>query len=128
MADLISLAEQHSDLPEEDQKKAGQAIGGKMKKEHEEFMLKIVQLADVGEINLIHPESFVTQLYYDLKETDKSNVDKALPNVVDQARHIIEFYKSTQTPNSSPQLETMIEHLWQMKERVEKDYGEVFKI
>ncbi len=128
MADLLTSIEQHANLPEEEQKHAGQAIAGAMRKEHEEFMLKLVQLADAGEINLIHPESFLTHLYTELGDAEKRKVDQALPNIVDQARHIVDFYRSTQTPNSSPQLETMVEHLWQMKERVEKECGDVFKI
>ncbi len=128
MVDLLTAIEQHSDLPEEDQKKAGQAIAGAMQKGHEEFMLELVQLADVGEISLIHPESFLTHAYTELDEAAKRKVDQSLPNIVDQARQIIDFYQSTATPNSSPQLETMVAHLWQMKERVEKECGDVFRI
>ncbi|MDB4978784.1 MAG: hypothetical protein JWM56_970 [Candidatus Peribacteria bacterium] len=128
MTDITSLAEAHKDLPEDDQKKAGQAIAGTMNAEHEQFMIELVKLVDTKQINLIDLDSFLNHEAFDLlKEGDRDKIGLSLRNIADQVTRIYEFYTSTETPNSSPQLETMVEYVWQMKSRVEARYGNVFK-
>jgi hypothetical protein len=49
-----------------------------------------------------------------------------LPTIALQLGQIEHFYRSKDTPNASVELQNMIEHLWQMKQRIEDDY-DVFK-
>jgi len=127
MDDFIALAETHADVPDEELKKAGQAIGGPMGAEHTEFVKMITKLITEGTIDFHQPETILNRPVYDvLDEAHRSQVDQAMVNIADMLRHITEFYVSKQTPDSSPQLETMIEQLWLMKNKVEAEHGDVF--
>ncbi|MBI5155774.1 hypothetical protein HZA45_00715 [Candidatus Peregrinibacteria bacterium] len=127
MTDFGSLYEKHKNLSEDAQKKAGKAIAGKMTDDHESFMKKVLKMLDKKEIDPRDPQSFLKmKVYNDLDDEWKTKVDLMLPNLADLLRIIVEFRLSKETPDESPQLETMIGHLWQMKERIEKDY-DVFK-
>ena len=126
--DLRSLIAKHKDLSEEAQKKAGQAIAGAMDEKHTSFLKTITQLVESGSIDLLKPSTFFNEkVYQSLKESDRSQVDRATVNIVDQLGRVYGFFKSKQTPDESPHLQTMIEHLKAMKERVEKKYGDVYK-
>ena len=127
MTDFHSLYAKHKNLSEDAQKKAGKAIAGKMTDDHESFMKKVLKMLDKKEIDPSNPQSFLkTDAYNDLDDEWKTKVDLMLPNLAHQLRIIVEFRLSKETPDESPQLENMIEQLWQMKERIEKDY-DVFK-
>lgn len=128
MTDFVAKIGKHRDLSVADQKRAGKAIAGDMGDEHEKFLKKIIGMLDCKEIDAWNPESLLKKDVYDkLTPEWKAKVDVALVNVVDQLQRIESFFRSTQTPNSSPQLQTMIEHLWQMKQRIE-DHHDVFVI
>ena len=128
MADFHSLVEQHKNLSEKDQKKAGQAIHGKMQPQHYAFLKLITGLIESGSIDVFKPETFFhTAIYKGLDASAKAKVDQASVNIADQLRRVYDFFKSKQTPDESPQLQTMIEHLFQMKERIENEHGDVFK-
>lgn len=127
MSTFRTAIQQHKDLPEDEQKKAGQAIGGDMKDEHANFLKTLISLLDKGEIKASDKESMLKKDVYDsLPQEWKDKVDLALMNIAEQVRLIEDFYRSKQTPDSSPHLQTMIEHLWQMKQRIEKTH-DVFK-
>lgn len=126
MADFSASIRQHKDLPEDAQKKAGQAISGKMNPEHYEFLKLITSLLKSQKLNVHATASFFKEEYSKLTETDKSKVDLATLNIADLLRHIADFYLSKKTPDESPQLMTMIDQLLQMKKRVESKYGDVY--
>lgn len=129
MADMKSLYDEHADLSEADQKKAGKAIAGSMGHEHTEFVKLVCDMLTKKEIDPALPETLLNKdVFAQLSEEAKSAVELALVNIVDQLRHVAEFYLSKETPDASPQLQNMIEQLWHMKERVEMRYGDVFKI
>ncbi len=128
MADFVTAIAQHKDLSLEDQKKAGQAAGDDMSQKHKEYLAVLIGLLDRHEIDILKPESFLKHDVYDTLPADsRVQVDLTLVNLADQIRRIESFYRSKQTPNASPELQTMIEHLWQMKGRVEQKVGAVFK-
>jgi hypothetical protein len=128
MPDFAKSIKKHQNLPLEDQKKAGQAIAGEMDSKHEDFLKHLIKLLDKKEIDTANPRSFLKdEVYETLNEEWQGKVDIALMNVVDEVRRIEDFYRSKETPNSSPHLQTMIEHLWQMKQRIEEHY-DVFKL
>lgn len=127
MADFSSMIGKHKNLSEEKQKEAGKAIAGKMTTEHETFLKNLIALLDKKEIDVTDPQSFINKKIYDkMPQEWKGKTDMALMNIAQQITQIENFYRSTETPNESPHLETMIEHLWQMKQRIEAEY-DVFK-
>lgn len=127
MPDFAQSIQDHKDLPEDQQKKAGQAIAGKMDDEHAQFLQTLLKLLSDKTITATDPQSFINTSVYDSMPQDwKGKTDLALINIADQMRRIEEFYKSKDTPNESPQLQQMIEELWQMKQRIEEQY-DVFK-
>ncbi len=127
MSKFQSSIKKHENLPEDDQKKAGQAIAGDMDTEHANFLKTLISLLDRNEITASDPQSLLKKDIYDKLPQDwKDKVNIALVNIAQQIRLIEDFYRSKQTPNSSPHLQTMIEHLWQMKQRIEKTH-DVFK-
>lgn len=128
MADFKSLYDEHKDLSQEEQKRVGQAVPGAMGDEHTEFVKLIAKMITSGEINVYAPETFYKDGAYEaLKEEARAQVDIAMVNIADLLRHVAEFYLSKKTPDASPQLQQMIEELWQMKERVEKKHGDILK-
>ena len=128
MTDLTSLYDEHKDLSDADATKAGKAIGGTMGDEYTEFVKLISGMITSEEINPHIPETFFHKDVYDaLSQESKQKVDLATMNVADLLRHVAEFYLSKQTPDAGPQLQNMIEQLMQMKERVERVYGDVYK-
>ena len=128
MADFVSTIAQHHDLSEDAQKKAGQATGTDMDAKHKTFLAELIAMLDRKEIDASTPSSFLKQNNYDaLAEEGKNAVDYALMNLADQLRRVEWYFRSTTTPNASPQLQTMIEHFWDMKSRLVEKYGDVLK-
>ncbi len=128
MTDLTSLYDEHKNLSEEAQKKAGQAAGGSMDPKHQAFLDLLLSLMKQKAIDPTTPTSFLNQTIYNaLTEPQKDEINLALINLAHMLEDIVEFRLSTETPDSSPQLQTMIEQLWVMKERMEEKVGDVFK-
>lgn len=128
MADIASLYDEHKDLPEDRQKKAGQAVAGPMGDEHMSFVKTISRMITDGEINVYEISTLYKAGAYDgLKPEEREQVDFLMVNIASLLRHIADFYLSKKTPDSSLQLEQMIEELWQMKARLEEKYGDVLK-
>ncbi len=126
-SDFQKLIGKHKNLSEAAQIQAGQAIHGKMAHRHYDFLKAISALLKAGTIDVHAPTSFLNHAIYDkLDEASRGKVDQANVNIAEALRHIADFYHSTQTPDESPHLETMIEQLFLMKSRVEDEYGDVF--
>lgn len=126
MPDLIDSIEAHKDLPEDAQKKAGEAIPGAMPEKHESFVKEVIALIQEGKIDPMKPDSFLKKDVYDGLDLEwKAKTDLAIVNISTQLQRIKAFYESDKTPNASPQLEQMIEELWQMKQRIE-EHADVF--
>ena len=114
-------------MSEDDQKKAGQAISGKMEEKHKKFILNLIKLIESGEIDTMAPQTFVKKDVYDsMPEEWRDKTDLILVNLADEIRMVVDFWKSTETPDESPQLDTMVEALWNSKQSIEKEY-DVFK-
>lgn len=123
MTDLASLFAQYKDLPVDAQKRAGQSTAAAMGSTHEAFIDMILALLKKEAINPYDPESLLNHDVYErLSDAEKSKVDRALPNICDQLRRIVEFRLSKETPDRSAELQTMIEYLWQMKQRIEEQH------
>ncbi len=121
MTDLNAMIEEHKDLPEKAQVHAGQAIAGDMSAQSTEFLQTVLAMIKDGKIDPNQPESFINKDVYDALDQEwKAKADLASINIAHQLQRIKEFYESDKTPNASPQLETMIASLWQMKQRIEE--------
>jgi len=128
MTDLKSLYDEHKHLPEEAQKQAGKPATGSMGEEHETFLKTVLNLLKSKSIEPSDPKTFLNRAVYDkLPQAEKDAIDLSLINLADILRHVVEFRLSSDTPDSSPQLQTMIEQLWQTKSRIEEKAGDVFK-
>lgn len=127
MADFASAMANPTDLSEAAQVKAGAPITGDMGDEHKRFAATISTLLENGSIDVTKPETFLNQSVYDgLEQEWKGKTDMAIMNIATLLSHIYDFYKSKQTPDACPQLATMIEQLWEMKQRIESK-ADVFK-
>ncbi|MFA7681920.1 MAG: hypothetical protein WCX61_02720 [Candidatus Peribacteraceae bacterium] len=127
MDNFTSIMAKQTGMTEKEQQKAGQAISGDMGEEHSAFAKTLKKLVDAGEIDPLNPRTFLKQDVYDsLPEEWQEKTDLALMNIANQLVRIVDFWSSKETPDASPQLQTMIEHLWQMKQRIE-EHHDVFK-
>ena len=127
MPDFASQMTGTAPISEEQQKKIGQAFGGDMSDEHKNFCKTITTLFETGAIDVTKPESFLNQSVYDgLEQEWKTKTDMSLLNIATLLSHIYDFYKSKQTPDACPQLASMIDQLWEMKQRIEI-HADVFK-
>ncbi|MDP6575416.1 MAG: hypothetical protein QF755_02875 [Candidatus Peribacteraceae bacterium] len=122
-----TMGAHQGNVTEDDQKKAGQAISGKMEDKHKQFILNLIKLIESGEINPMVPQTFVKKEVYDsMPEEWQDKTDLILVNLADEIRMVVDFWKSTETPDESPQLDTMVEALWHSKQKIEVEY-DVFK-
>jgi len=129
MPDFASAIGQHQDLSEDEQKRIGRSGGDDMDAEHKNYLALIIGMLDRKDIVLLDPESILKpENYRLLGELDRNRVDAALVNITDQLSRIEHSFRDTRTPDASPELQNMIEHLWQMKNRIESKYGDVYKI
>lgn len=128
--DFTATVQKHAkDLTVAEQRQAGRPVTGKMTDEHRSFLKNIIKLIDDGEIDVYAPETFLYKNVYEiLSEEWRDKVDLSLLNIANQLRRIEEFYRSAETPDESPQLQTMVDYLWDMKQRIEIDKDhDVFK-
>lgn len=127
MADFATTMANPTNLSEAAQVKAGAPLTGDMGDEHKRFAVTISTLLENGSIDVAKPETFLNQSVYDALDQEwKGKTDMAIMNISTLLSHIYDFYKSKQTPDACPQLATMIEQLWEMKERIET-HADVFK-
>lgn len=127
MTDFAAHIASAGDLSQEEQKKAGTPVAGSIDEEHRNFLKTLKTLLDANEINPSDPKSLLKMdIYETLDQEWKDKADLALANVADQLRLIANFMASAETPNESPQLQTMVEQLWHSKQQIE-EHHDVFK-
>src|SRR3989344_6174650 len=127
MADFSQQIAAGHTLTFDEQKKAGAPIGGQMDDKHREFLKLIKSLIESGEIDPNDPKSFIKEdVFASMPEEWQDNTDLTLLNIAGLLKQIYDLYISKQTHDEAPQYQTMIEQLWQMKQRVE-DHYDVFK-
>ena len=127
MADFFQAVANAKDLTHEDQKKAGTPVSGSIGTEHRDFLKTLTKLLESGEIDPHQPKSLLNmEVYETLDESWTDKTDLIWANVSHQLQLIAEFITSAETPAESPQLQTMVEQLWQSKQTIEEHY-DVFK-
>ena len=125
--DFIQKIQKQEQLTQEQEQSAGQPVQGALEEEHRTFLGTLFTLIDNGEIDVVDPQSFLNQdVYGKLGEEWKDKTDLALTNIAGQLKLINNFRNDENTPDESPQLQTMVEQLWQMKQRIEEQH-DVFK-
>lgn len=123
MNDFHAILKKHGKISEQAQVALGKAKDEKMTKKHNDFLKDLLSLINEGKINPMNPESFINKKIYDTMPQEwKAKVDLGLINMAHMIQKISEFYQSKDTPNASPELQNMIEHLWLMKQRIEEKY------
>jgi hypothetical protein len=131
MTDFASIMTGHEEhnLSDDHQKQVGAPIGNDMSALHKQYLADLIAKIDAKEIEILKPETFVVNaIYIRLPELDRAAVDVSLFNIVHQVAQIEDFFRNKHTPNAAPQLQTMIDHLWQQKSRIEEKYGKIYKI
>jgi hypothetical protein len=127
MADFAAAMAKPTNMSEAAQVKVGAPLQGDMGDEHKRFAVTISTMLENGTLDVTKPETFLNQSVYDgLDQEWKAKTDMSMLNIATLLGHIYDFYKSKQTPDACPQLATMIEQLWEMKQRIE-DHADVFK-
>lgn len=127
MDDFIQTVSDSKPMTIGEQKKAGTPVSGKMDDEHKGFLKELMGLLSSGEIDPYEPKSFLKMdIYESLPEDVQDKADLILANLAHEIRLIQEFVESKDTPEESPQLMTMVQHLWATKQQIEKDH-DVFK-
>lgn len=127
MADFAQQVAGAKDLSVEEQKKVGAPVQGSITDEHKSFLQTLKQLLKSEEIDPYDPKTFLkSDVYEGLDEEWKDKADLTLQNIAGQLKLISEFLASSDTPDESPQLETMVEQLWQSKQQIE-EHHDVFK-
>ncbi len=127
MADFAQQIAAGHTLTLDEQKKAGAPIGGQMEEKHRDFLKLIKSLIESGEIDPYAPKTFLKEdVFQSMPEEWQDKTDLTLQNLAGLLKQIYDLYISKQTPDEAPQYQTMIEQLWQMKERIEEQY-DVFK-
>ncbi len=128
MADFLSTLKANASLSDDAQKAAGKAVSGAMDPKHQEFLDLLLKLLEEKKIVANEYRSFLNEeVYNKLQPSDQDKIDVDLMNIGQELERIIAFRLSKETPDSSPQLQTMIDSLWQMKSRTEDKVGDVFK-
>jgi hypothetical protein len=127
VTNFATVLKQFSSVSPEQEAIAGKAIAGAMDDDVEAFMKQILELLEQKRLDPWDPQTFLKHEVYDsLPQEWKDHTDLALLNIADLLRLIVEFRVSKKTPDSSPQLQTMIKQLWAMKQRIEAHGHDVF--
>lgn len=110
----------------EEQKQAGQMVSGPVGDKHRAMLETIFGLLDSGEIDPFVPSSLLNQhVYESLSEEWQDKIDLCLNNIANEIR-LMDNYRKNGGDVTSIHFHTMIEHVWEMKERIEQ-YHDAFK-
>lgn len=127
MTDFRQTINDQRDMSLSEQQQAGKPIAGDMDEKYKTFLKTIRTLAETGEIDPNNPQTFLKQdVYTSLDEPWQDKIDLALSNIGNLLQMIYKLFVSKETPDDSPQYQTMIDELWQMKQRIE-EHHDVFK-
>lgn len=99
------------------------AVSGDQK----EYFEMIIGMIEKKEIDVFRPESLLNKAHYDsLDEMARGKIDLTTPNLcnyLQQIQHLLEKEGA-----ESFQMANLVETVWQIKERIENEYGDVYVI
>lgn len=120
---FIKTVQDQAGITDDASRQAGTPVAGQISDEHKNFAQTITSMIDQGTLDVADTQSFLKQEVYEgLDDEWKDKTDLALVNIANQVRLIYDFYKDDSFTNDSPQLQTMIEQLWQMKQSIEEHH------
>lgn len=113
-------------IPHDEQKKAGAMVSGPVGDEHRKMLEVIFRLLDGGEIDPFVPSTLLNEEVYEaLDEQWQDKIDLCLNNIANEIR-LIDNYRKNGGDINSIHFHTMVEHIWDMKQRIE-EYHDAFK-
>ena len=120
---FIDDIQKAKDVPDDESKRMGGVGSGGMDEKHAEFLKTLRTLLENGTINVEDPQSLVNHEVYDsLSEEWQDKADLALGNIARQLKLIADILLAKDQPDEAPQLQTMVEQLWQTKQTIEAEH------
>lgn len=123
------IEHEDTDLSEETQKKIGKTLidKGALSEEHKNYFGKIIKLIEEKDIDVTKPESILnTAVYEKLSEQQQGKIDIAYPNICRLLEQIKQIWDKDH--EESYQMKNLVESVWQAKEKIEKECGDVYKV
>jgi len=115
------------EIPANMQKRLNVPLTSVLPKEQKEYYQMIVDLVTQQKINLYTIRSIIRpQLYASLAQQAQGKVDLAASNILHLLRHLADL--AAQGYHETLQMKHLVEHIWQIKENIEQQYGDVFII
>ncbi len=109
----------HAKLNEKKQVQAGTPVSGVVTDDHKVFLETLFSLLDSGKIDPFEPKTFLKKKVYEsLSDEWQDKVDLSLANIAHQIRII----QSMRSAGDTVHVKTMVEQLWQMKQRIEEHH------
>lgn len=94
---------------------------------HEDFLKMLIEKLNTGELDTHNPDTLYNQAVYEsLSEEEQEKASLTAVNLMSTIRHIESLWKLDQT--ASFQIQNMVETVFQMKAKFEKEYGDVYII
>src|SRR3989344_8231478 len=94
---------------------------GVLTDEHAAFIQTVLLLIDGGKIDTKNPQSFVRKsVYGPLPLELKRKIDLAIPNIITLLERIMDLHLRPEN-NDSYEMKNLIESLWLIKERIERE-------
>ena len=94
---------------------------------HEDFLKILIAKLENGEIKTYLPETLYNRVVYDkLSEEEQEKADLTAVNLMSLIRQIEQLWKLDQS--STFQIQNLVESVFQMKSRFEKQHGNVYVI
>lgn len=94
---------------------------------HEEFLKKLIEKLKKGELDTHQPATLYNRDIYDkLSEEEQEKTDITAINIMSMIRQIESLWKLDQS--ATFQIQNLVETVFQMKSKFEKEYGDVYII
>jgi hypothetical protein len=126
---FIANVRKHSgkDIPANMQERLNVPPQSALPKEQKEYYRSILNLVTKRVINLYSIASIVHQdIYASLPEKAQGEVDLAGTNILQLLRYLADL--ASKGYHETLQMKHLVDHIWQIKEKVEQQYGDVFII
>ena len=128
MQDILKKYEGHQ-MDEKVQQELNQPLKDEtgVSDEHKNFLKNLIQELEKGELDIHNPETLYNHSVYDkLEEEMQDKVGTVAVNVMGIIRQIQQLWDLDHTETF--QIQNLVETVWQMKSKFEKEHGDVFII
>lgn len=128
MEDILKKYEDHQ-VDDKTQKQLNEPLKDKtgFNEGHEEFLKMVIAKLESGELDPHKPASLYNRAIYDkLPEEEQEKTDLTAINLMSMIRQIESLWKIDQ--NATFQIQNLVESVFQMKAKFEKEHGDVYII